>query len=172
MASLRKRGKVWYVRYRDVHGKQIETKAGPDRSMAQRIANQLDLFNQSLMKSELSGGAIPADKSLIPSVITLGQMTSLGLTADDLMGYGMTFDTKINAWKAPPVRTSNYWTGTPGTPGYTPSGNPGGWHLEMRNGRLKYVRERHPSGGPVAASLPENAAATPSTVLQLRLGSG
>ena len=31
-----------YVRYRDAHGKQIETKAGPDRSMAQRIANGME----------------------------------------------------------------------------------------------------------------------------------
>ncbi len=42
MATVRKRGKVWYVRYRDAHGKQIETKAGPDRSMAQRIANGME----------------------------------------------------------------------------------------------------------------------------------
>jgi integrase len=42
MASLRKRGKVWYVRYRDAHGKQIETKCGPDKSVAQRIANGLE----------------------------------------------------------------------------------------------------------------------------------
>ncbi len=42
MASLRKRGKTWYARYRDAHGKQIETKCGPDRSMAQRIANGLE----------------------------------------------------------------------------------------------------------------------------------
>ena len=42
MASLRKRGKLWYVRYRDAHGKQVECKAGPDRSMAQRIANGLE----------------------------------------------------------------------------------------------------------------------------------
>lgn len=42
MATLRKRGKVYYVRYRDAHGKQIETKAGPDKSMAQRIANSLE----------------------------------------------------------------------------------------------------------------------------------
>ena len=39
MASLRKRGKTWYVRHRDANGKQIETKAGPDKSVAQRIAN-------------------------------------------------------------------------------------------------------------------------------------
>jgi len=42
MASLRKRGKTWYARYRDAHGKQIETKCGPDKSMAQRIANGLE----------------------------------------------------------------------------------------------------------------------------------
>jgi integrase len=42
LASLRKRGRVWYVRYRDAHGKQIETKAGPDRSVAQRIARELE----------------------------------------------------------------------------------------------------------------------------------
>ncbi len=42
MATVRKRGKVWYVRYRDAHGKQIETKCGPDKSMAQRIANGLE----------------------------------------------------------------------------------------------------------------------------------
>jgi hypothetical protein len=38
MASLRKRGKVWYVRYRDAHGKQIETKAGPAGSAYARFA--------------------------------------------------------------------------------------------------------------------------------------
>jgi integrase len=42
MASLRKRGRNWYVRYRDAHGKQTEVKAGPDRSMAQRIANGME----------------------------------------------------------------------------------------------------------------------------------
>jgi integrase len=42
MSSLRKRGKVWYVRYRDANGKQIEKKCGPDRSVAQRIANGLE----------------------------------------------------------------------------------------------------------------------------------
>jgi integrase len=42
MASLRKRGRNWYVRYRDAHGKQNEVKAGPDKSMTQRIANGLE----------------------------------------------------------------------------------------------------------------------------------
>jgi integrase/recombinase XerC len=42
MASLRKRGKVWYVRFRDASGRQIEKKCGPDRSVAQRIANGLE----------------------------------------------------------------------------------------------------------------------------------
>jgi integrase len=48
MATARKRGKVWYVRYRDAHGKQIETKAGPDRSVAQRIANGLESQVQAI----------------------------------------------------------------------------------------------------------------------------
>jgi integrase len=42
MASLRKRGRVWYVRHRDANGKQVETKAGPDKSVAQRIARELE----------------------------------------------------------------------------------------------------------------------------------
>jgi integrase len=42
MASLRKRGVNWYVRYRDVHGKQTEVKAGPDKGVAKGIANDLE----------------------------------------------------------------------------------------------------------------------------------
>jgi integrase len=42
MASLRKRGRSWYVRYRDEHGKQAEVKAGPDQSVARRIAAELE----------------------------------------------------------------------------------------------------------------------------------
>ena len=37
MASLRKKGKVWYVRVRDESGRQREVKAGPDKSVAQSI---------------------------------------------------------------------------------------------------------------------------------------
>lgn len=48
MASLRKRGKTWYVRSRDANGKQIETKAGPDKSVAQRIANGLESQVQAI----------------------------------------------------------------------------------------------------------------------------
>jgi integrase len=42
MASLRKRGEVWYVRYRDQFNKQVEIKAGPDRAVARRMANELE----------------------------------------------------------------------------------------------------------------------------------
>ena len=42
MASLRKRGKTWYVRYRDAYGKQVECKAGPDKGVAKTIANRLE----------------------------------------------------------------------------------------------------------------------------------
>src|SRR5689334_5520004 len=42
MASLRKRGANWYVRYRDADGKQTEVKAGPDKGVAKSIANELE----------------------------------------------------------------------------------------------------------------------------------
>ena len=37
MASLRKKGRVWYVRVRDESGRQREVKAGPDKSVAQSM---------------------------------------------------------------------------------------------------------------------------------------
>ena len=37
MASIRKRGRIWYVRSRDETGRQIERKAGPDRGVALQI---------------------------------------------------------------------------------------------------------------------------------------
>src|SRR5262249_33049585 len=48
MASLRKRGRNWYVRYRDAHGKQTEAKAGPDKSVAKMIANDLETRTQRI----------------------------------------------------------------------------------------------------------------------------
>ncbi|MBV8076675.1 MAG: tyrosine-type recombinase/integrase [Planctomycetaceae bacterium] len=42
MASVRKRGTSWYVRYRDERGKQVELKAGPDRGMAKRVAAEVE----------------------------------------------------------------------------------------------------------------------------------
>jgi integrase len=48
MASLRKRGATWYVRVRDEHGKQSEIKAGPDRSVAQRIAAEAESRVQAI----------------------------------------------------------------------------------------------------------------------------
>src|SRR5689334_20147539 len=41
MASLRKKGRVWYVRTRDESGRQREVKAGPDKSVAQSIARDV-----------------------------------------------------------------------------------------------------------------------------------
>jgi integrase len=41
MASIRQRGAVWYVRYRDEHGKQQEVKAGPDKGVARKIASDI-----------------------------------------------------------------------------------------------------------------------------------
>ena len=42
MASLRRRGKIWYVRFRDEYGSQQEIKAGPDKSVAQRIQRSVE----------------------------------------------------------------------------------------------------------------------------------
>src|SRR3974390_1438328 len=42
MASLRKKGRTWYVRIRDESGRQREVKAGPDKSVAQSIARDLE----------------------------------------------------------------------------------------------------------------------------------
>ena len=42
MASVRKRGTSWYVRYRDEQGKTVQLKAGPDRGMAKRVAAELE----------------------------------------------------------------------------------------------------------------------------------
>jgi hypothetical protein len=48
MASLRKKGKVWYVRVRDESGRQREIKAGPDKSVANRIARKLEDRNADI----------------------------------------------------------------------------------------------------------------------------
>src|SRR5271166_4996732 len=42
MASLRKKGKVWYVRVRDESGRQREVKAGPDKSVTNQMKRDLE----------------------------------------------------------------------------------------------------------------------------------
>jgi integrase len=42
MASIQKRGRTYFVRFRDEHGKQQTKKAGPDKSVAQRIARETE----------------------------------------------------------------------------------------------------------------------------------
>lgn len=48
MASIRKRGKVWYVRYRTPDGKQTEVKAGTDKRAAETLASRLDVQNREI----------------------------------------------------------------------------------------------------------------------------
>ena len=48
MASIRKRGKIWYVRARDETGRQIERKAGPDRGVALQIKRDLESTLQKI----------------------------------------------------------------------------------------------------------------------------
>jgi len=42
VASLRKRGKQWYCRYRDIDGRQKEIKCGPDKGVANQMAIKLE----------------------------------------------------------------------------------------------------------------------------------
>ncbi|MGA8349499.1 MAG: hypothetical protein WB773_17045 [Isosphaeraceae bacterium] len=48
MASLRKRGKIWYVRVRDESGRQREVKAGPDKSIANQMKRDLESKTQRI----------------------------------------------------------------------------------------------------------------------------
>ena len=48
MASLRKKGKVWYVRVRDESGRQREVKAGPDKSVANQMKRDLESKTQRI----------------------------------------------------------------------------------------------------------------------------
>ncbi len=48
MASLRKKGKVWYVRVRDECGRQREVKAGPDKSVANQMKRDLESKTQRI----------------------------------------------------------------------------------------------------------------------------
>ena len=59
MASIRKRGRSWYVRYRNEHGTQAEIKAGPDQSMARRIAAELE----GRVRAIKSGAVDPRERS-------------------------------------------------------------------------------------------------------------
>src|SRR5271166_1415063 len=48
MASLRKKGKVWYVRVRNESGRQREVKAGPDKSVANQMKRDLESKTQRI----------------------------------------------------------------------------------------------------------------------------
>ena len=48
MASLRKKGKVWYVRVRDESGRQREVKAGPDKSVVNQMKRDLESKTQRI----------------------------------------------------------------------------------------------------------------------------
>ena len=61
MASIRKRGKTWYVRARDETGRQIERKAGPDKS----VANQIKRDMESTLSKIKAGILDPRDVSAI-----------------------------------------------------------------------------------------------------------
>ncbi len=55
MASLRKRDKTWYIRFRDASGKQCERKCGPDKSVANGIKRDLENRLVNIKLGESSG---------------------------------------------------------------------------------------------------------------------
>jgi integrase len=70
VASLRKKGRVWYVRIRDESGRQREVKAGPDKSVAQSIARDLESKTQRVKAGVLDpreAGCLDAERIPIQS---------------------------------------------------------------------------------------------------------
>jgi integrase len=68
VASLRKKGRVWYVRIRDESGRQREVKAGPDKSIAQSIARDLESKTQRIKAGVLDpreAGCLDAERTPI-----------------------------------------------------------------------------------------------------------
>ena len=53
MASLRKRGRYWYVRFRTPEGRSTELKAGPDKSVAQQISRDIESKNARIKAGTL-----------------------------------------------------------------------------------------------------------------------
>ena len=64
MASLRKRDKTWYIRFRDASGKQCERKCGPDKSVANGIKRDLENRLVNIKLGESSGDTrVPGTQS-------------------------------------------------------------------------------------------------------------
>lgn len=91
--------------------------------------------------------------------------------AQALASYGYTFQNGVFTKTGASGSASGGGPG-PGQAGYNPSGNAGGWTLARnRYGRLVWTRGgKHGGGGQRAVA--ENAAGTPSTVLDIQLQGG
>lgn len=75
MASLRRKGKVYYVRFRTDDGRQTERKVGPDKSVALKIKRDLEtkLVNVKLglETSQADGERIPISQHVESYVANL-----------------------------------------------------------------------------------------------------
>ena len=60
MASLCKKGRMWYVRLRDETGRERSIKAGPDKS----VANQMKRDLESKVQASRPGFSIPGRPTL------------------------------------------------------------------------------------------------------------
>ena len=73
MASLRRKGKVYYVRFRTDDGRQTERKVGPDKSVALKIKRDLET---KLVNVKLGLETSQADGERIPISQHVGNPTS------------------------------------------------------------------------------------------------
>ena len=86
MASLRKKGKVWYVRVRDESGRQREVKAGPDKSVANQMRRDLESKTQRIKAGVLDpreADALDAERIPIAQHVSeyIGNLEAKGASA-------------------------------------------------------------------------------------------
>ena len=61
MASLRKRGPVWYIRYTDEHGRSVERKGSRSKRVAQEMATEAESLANRIRQGLLD----PAELGLV-----------------------------------------------------------------------------------------------------------
>lgn len=86
MASLRKKGKVWYVRVRDECGRQREVKAGPDKSVANQMKRDLESKAQRIKAGVLDpreADCLDAERIPIAQHVSeyIGNLEAKGMSA-------------------------------------------------------------------------------------------
>jgi len=93
MASLRKKGRVWYVRVRDECGRQREVKAGPDKSVASQMKRDLESKAQRIKAGVLDpreADAMDAERIPITQHVAdyIGNLEAKGVCLQHLRNIG------------------------------------------------------------------------------------